>query len=909
MTKNILQYLILALVLLMVSNPAKANTYYLSSSTGSDAYTISQAQNQSTPWKTISTLKLNMSNLRPGDKVLFKKGDTFLGNITITVSGTLGSPITFGSYGIGNKPIIDSRVTLTGWTSVGLNIWETSNGSLISMPAALMVDDVLKPLGRYPNITDPNGGYLNISSHPTGSKSVFTDNLLTGTPNWTGAEAVIRTEHWVINRLQVANHTGNTITLAANAQYELLNNFGYFFQNHPTTLDVDGEWCYSVSGNKIRIYSSMNPSTQVITVSNINYTIYGYSNTNIVIDGLKLIGSNKSAIQFNNASYLSIRNCEFTNSGMNDIQILPFWNFTASDSITIKNNTFSSSQCTSIYASGKNISITGNSFTNTATVPGMGQSGQNYCGISLFVDNGLIENNKITNTGYCAISFNWSKNITINQNLIDNFCTVIDDGAGIYCWTGGYPKGVNRKITNNIVLNGKGACYGTNTKTYLPAEGIYLDELSRNVEVTGNTVAFMANSGLYFHNSPTCSAQNNTIYSCKFFNLLLDDNSTPIFDSCKIQNNILVSSDLIPTGKLLRYRTADTLAVKKFGIINNNYYCQPFLRSDYINFFVSPQSVNKSLNLKEWTAQNGFDNQSFESPLQYTLQSSIISLNGITNGSFTSSTLGWNKYDPTGNLTTYSMVSGKLDGYCMSIKTVGTGAPFSSRMESSLPSITAGKTYLLKISAKGTKNGVINCQLNSGTSGFPINLSTNRIDKEMLFIASSSSTYPTLLLNFGPEIGVFYIDNVEFYEVIPSNISDFIRFEYNSTLTNRIIKSDKNYITPTGILYNLGSNIIIPPFSSIILLTNNQIINDVKTQEVEGHFKMFLSSSNNKLNIQSNEEYKKYSIAIFDINGRKVKQMDIIGSKIVDISLFKNGIYFVRIDNSPQINTFKFIKY
>jgi surface protein len=46
-----------------------------------------------------------MSTLNPGDQVLFKRGDSFPGTLTITKSGSLGLPITFGAYGTGAKPI------------------------------------------------------------------------------------------------------------------------------------------------------------------------------------------------------------------------------------------------------------------------------------------------------------------------------------------------------------------------------------------------------------------------------------------------------------------------------------------------------------------------------------------------------------------------------------------------------------------------------------------------------------------------------------------------------------------------------------------------------------------------------------------------------------------------------------
>src|ERR1035437_11036443 len=148
---NILK-LIIFFVLLVFSVPSKAATYYFSSSIGSDSYSSIQAQNQATPWQTIGKLNSIMSSLLPGDLVLFKRGDTFSGTITVGISGSSGHPITFGAYGDRkSKVILDNRLTITGWVSLGGNIWEASNASLQSQPSSLFVDNKPMSLGRYPN--------------------------------------------------------------------------------------------------------------------------------------------------------------------------------------------------------------------------------------------------------------------------------------------------------------------------------------------------------------------------------------------------------------------------------------------------------------------------------------------------------------------------------------------------------------------------------------------------------------------------------------------------------------------------------------------------------------------------------------------------------------------------------------
>lgn len=88
-------------LLLALSFCANAqNSYYFSSSAGDDG----NIGNETSPFQTIS--KLNSLSLSPGDKILFKKGDVFTGQIVVSYSGSIGSPIIYDSYGTGDLPIL-----------------------------------------------------------------------------------------------------------------------------------------------------------------------------------------------------------------------------------------------------------------------------------------------------------------------------------------------------------------------------------------------------------------------------------------------------------------------------------------------------------------------------------------------------------------------------------------------------------------------------------------------------------------------------------------------------------------------------------------------------------------------------------------------------------------------------------
>ena len=113
----------LLLLVVFVSIPVYGATYYVDASNGNDS---SNGTSEATAWKTIS--KVNSSSFSPGDDILFLRGEIWLEALIVPSSGSSGSPITFGAYGSGDKPIISGRDSVPGWSVAGnwiqdSNVW------------------------------------------------------------------------------------------------------------------------------------------------------------------------------------------------------------------------------------------------------------------------------------------------------------------------------------------------------------------------------------------------------------------------------------------------------------------------------------------------------------------------------------------------------------------------------------------------------------------------------------------------------------------------------------------------------------------------------------------------------------------------------------------------------------------
>lgn len=274
-------------------NSGKATTYYFSSSQGNDDRSEKQAQSSSTPWKTLDKLNSFFNNLQPGDAVLLKRGDIFYGSIRVNKSGTAGSPIAIGAYGSGVKPVITSFISIKGWTANGTykGVYQSVNTSLGSTVNAVLINGEVQELGRYPNSDAPNKGYLAIESHD--GKTSITDNDLSSSVDWTGAELVLRSRRWVIDRDVIISQSGNTIFYTPSSKYEPNNKYGYFIQNDIKTLDKPGEWYYDPSSKQLSVFfGKNNPSSYTIQAPSIDNLISSSNNSNIVFDNLQIKGAN-----------------------------------------------------------------------------------------------------------------------------------------------------------------------------------------------------------------------------------------------------------------------------------------------------------------------------------------------------------------------------------------------------------------------------------------------------------------------------------------------------------------------------------------------------------------------------------------------------------------------------------------
>ncbi|WP_074489101.1 right-handed parallel beta-helix repeat-containing protein [Mucilaginibacter polytrichastri] len=595
---NLSRVLLLAVILFGCNN-SYATTYYISSSTGNDAYTDIQAHNPSTPWKSINKLNVYFKSLGAGDSILFKRGETFYGAITVAKSGAVFAPIYFGAYGNGNNPQISGLTTLKNWKLVKNGVYESpcvTDGSM------LILNGVQQAIGRY-----PNKGYLTYKSHQ-GNTSII-DNQSGDLTNWTGSEVVIRKNRWIIDKSTITSNAGGVITYAAGTKDMPTNGFGYFIQKNIKTLDQFGEWYYDASRKMMMIYvGNKNPENLVIKTNAESNLVNITKFNNIVFENLSFIGAGNNAFNITNSSKITLRHCTTDLTGADAISA-SYSPFLAIQNCILNH---SLSGGVNMDAGCVNSAVINNEIKNTGLIPGLGKSGSGtYEAITSFGDNTQIERNKIDSTGYNGVYFGGTSSY-VKNNYITYFCLTKDDGAGIYI--GDWSKTMSKRVVGNIIMHGIGNGAGTTFPLSLQAEGIYIDDNTESVAITGNTVSLCANNGIKIHNAKDINIYGNTVFNNGVQLRLEQDHyletSTYIRNN-NIRNNTFFSlNDLQPNAKF----SSQQDDIISFGQIDSNYYCQ--LKKEISAIMASTvkngKGVNQTYNLTRWKTAYGKDQFSIE---------------------------------------------------------------------------------------------------------------------------------------------------------------------------------------------------------------------------------------------------------------------------------------------------------
>ena len=201
-----IKLILMAFMLFSIPSIGEAAVYYVDAVSGNDA----AAGTQAAPWRSVT--KVNGTTLPAGSTVYFKAGGAF-GSVLTPNSGAAGSPVTYTTYGTGNKP------TFSGFNATGKSYVKAAGLSFSSSSTVI-------------NLTTAN--YITVDNCEINCTAT----------GWTPAITILTNARYNrITNCVITQSAGNndTINLKGNADYNLIEGNKITVSGIHTAIDLEGQ--------------------------------------------------------------------------------------------------------------------------------------------------------------------------------------------------------------------------------------------------------------------------------------------------------------------------------------------------------------------------------------------------------------------------------------------------------------------------------------------------------------------------------------------------------------------------------------------------------------------------------------------------------------------------------------------
>jgi len=496
--------------------PPAASSIYLdsydylvtNSATGSDDDTITLAQ-------------FNAGSFSSGDTIAFATDEIFEGTITVPSSGSSGSPIVIGAFGTGAKPVILGGEEVSGWDLHDGNIYRTYYNGTVDQ---LLCDNERMQMSREPDV-----GWYDVTTSTSSTVFASTDLPSSTDDYYNGTSVIGRTTRYYLLSATVSDYTGSTNTITIDGFFGttyLDLEEGFYMLNKYEFIDQAYEWYYDSTKDSIYFWSpdGTDPDNFTVYVSNVDNNVYMSDKNYVNIENLSLVGASEDAvfIQDNStgSTYIEVNNCNILYPSFHGINSYDLDDLgDNNDNLTFYGNYIDGAGLQGIWYEGDNI------ITRKDTILRSGWRNNNVLeqygygnGINTRYSATTIDSCYVRWAAYCGIKFGGQYD-SIYYNYVDSVCMVLDDGGGIYTYSGsGDPNRVIGSVVKyNIVSNSIGDENGvppTSTRYFPAAFGIYMDDYSKDVDVMNNYVINTSHAGYYSHYNDACYFEYNFAIDC-----------------------------------------------------------------------------------------------------------------------------------------------------------------------------------------------------------------------------------------------------------------------------------------------------------------------------------------------------------------------------------------------------------
>ncbi len=794
-----------ALLLAMFGHSA---TYYVSPSGNDSNSGTSQAQ----AWRTVSRAQQVAGSLQPGDQILFQRGGSYPGKLTINSNGNSNNPIIIGAYGDGAPPEISGNIPVNAWTQYQGNIWRAT----VQQPVTqVWVNGTLQTLARYPNT-----GWL--STNTMTATSITSNGLGQGNGYWNGATAVIRSTNWSYENSTVSSSNNNSIGYAP-ILYNSGSGWGFFLQNKLSELDAPGEWFYDASAGHLYFWAPSNADPNSISVT---ATVHqhgleiGWQRQHIRVEGMAFRRQSVAGVHNMNGTQIRVTGCTFAH---------------LSTAIKSQGNNclYSGNTVSNTFGSGMslietNTLVENNQFDDIALIAGMGESAWGYFGMYIIGSGNTVRGNRLETIGCSGIFF--EGNTLVERNVVRDVMVILNDGGGIH-----FDNASGAVVQDNIVMDVFGFLDNAGTTTPL-CHGIFVGNQGiNNTILRRNTITRCRGSGILVdHTMATHGLQirDNVLFNNRVqlsivdFSNYMAPGATPPYYVAQF-NDIYSGNIMYSTSPdqfcMEQFMMNSSTSPVDFGTFSNNKYFSPY---NEVSIRIGQLGHNnKFYALERWQSEFNKDQGSTRSPHRQELHevTEILGGNLTPNGNFDYNVNSWSGWPSQGQVTHSNTM---LDNGALRVQfTNGSTYPeFYLRHNPTTTNVQNGQWYELRYSVQSNMIGQMRVEFKGQSQASGPNFVTSRTvpfdterrDLRVVFQSTVSEPGQAFFINHFDH-STYWLDNVELHRVSVVEVDPLERHILlaNEQATTQVFGLNGCWRDVNGGLHS--GEISIPAYGSVIL--------------------------------------------------------------------------------------------
>ncbi|HZK80605.1 MAG TPA: right-handed parallel beta-helix repeat-containing protein, partial [Humisphaera sp.] len=530
------------------------SSWYVAASGGLDANPGTLAQ----PFATIQ----DAANVAmPGDTVFIEAG-TYRETVKPVNSGTAGLPITYEPYN-GASVTIDGADPITGWTKSSGSIykatqaWDLGDGN-----NQVFANGTQLTQATWPN-TGPNPMVVTTATiTSTNAAPATQDTPTSATINnsalsqaagyWVGATIHISPgQQWIWQTGTVTASAPGSITYSYTqlTPYEVPQAGNPFFLTGLfSQLDAPGEFYHDSSKNLLYVWipDSSAPTNVESKHREFAFDLSGLGY--IDIQGLTINAASINTDSVSNHINFSDSTITYVSQQLDNAYPWGAKYVAGTTGLLINGTNNMLSNLTITNSSGNGVYLGGsNNTVQDCTISETDYAAGDEAAINIRGSGNLASHNLVFDTGRSGITFYFSPQTQIFNNVIHDIGLRGSDAGGVYAWK---TDGMGSEISQNIIYNAYQGGYGDS--------GILLDNNDLNITIDHNIVynadAALKMNGVstddFVYNNTLLSGVNPNPPTVALLNApaALIEGANPSMPGSKIINNIMIGAVMYSTG-------------------------------------------------------------------------------------------------------------------------------------------------------------------------------------------------------------------------------------------------------------------------------------------------------------------------------------------------------------------------